>query len=129
MLTPFFELYDKSMIEKVRPLLQMMGKVTPDKLFPLKGSETPKMHMKEWNEDHLNLGFSITPHNILQNDKAMKLLDSENIFEKQTIPSTLVIRAGKDKVVCNKKIEEMYDTLKIGDKQIITYDETDHNLL
>lgn len=40
-----------------------------------------------------------------------------------------MIKAGKDVVVCNKKIEEMYDTLKIGDKQIITYDETDHNLL
>lgn len=82
MLTPFFDLYDKSMIEKVRPLLQMMEKVTPDKMFPMKGSEPSKMHMKEWHEDHLNLGFSITPHNILQNDKAMKMLSTDKIFEK-----------------------------------------------
>lgn len=82
LLAPFYNFKDKSLIEKMRPLLQMMGNVSPDKMFPASGNSSAKMHMKEWNEDPLNMGSMITPHNILQIEKALKTLDSDMVFQK-----------------------------------------------
>ena len=54
------------------------------------------------------------------------MLNIDMVFQNKSIPSTLVIRAGsffgitgKDAVVCNfcnRKTEEFYDALEIGDK-------------
>jgi alpha-beta hydrolase superfamily lysophospholipase len=40
-----------------------------------------------------------------------------------------MVRSGKDKVVCNSKIEEVYERLGTEDKTLITYDEVDHSIL
>lgn len=40
-----------------------------------------------------------------------------------------MVRCGKDKVVCNSKIEEVYNRLGADDKTLITYDEIDHSIL
>ena len=59
------------------------------------------------------------------NIEAMKALKSDEVFENSRIPS-LIIRGGKDTVVCNNKIQEFFETMPSTDKQMITYDDVDH---
>lgn len=57
----------------------------------------------------------------------MKRVDE--LFEKVSMP-TFVVRGGLDKVVCNDKIEQFYESMPAdADKLMLTMDEADHNIL
>ena len=56
----------------------------------------------------------------------MEALNSQNIYEKIKAP-TLMIAAGKDRVVSYPKILEFFENMET-DKQLLKYDEVDHNL-
>lgn len=127
-LVPYFDMHDRNYLEKFKPMLQMMGKVSPDSAIPLAKKSPPRNHMKEWKADPLYQGDHITSHNIVVNEEAMNMLKTERVFEKVHTPA-LVIRAGKDKTVSGVKIKEFYETIPTYDKQMITYDECDHNIL
>ena len=70
----------------------------------------------------------MSPHNILENEKAMSTLKSEHIFRRVTTP-TLTIKCGLDTVVCNETINTFFQEIANRDKQMITYDDVDHNPL
>ena len=57
---------------------------------------------------------------------ALDRLNEEKIFSKLDSTPLLILRAGQDKTVCNVKINEMFETVPIKDKQMITYDDADH---
>ena len=50
------------------------------------------------------------------------------LFEKEC-PPTLILRAGLDESVDNGKIQEYFETIPQKDKQMLTYDDVDHQLL
>jgi hypothetical protein len=65
-------MYDKNMLEKMRPIVDMIKSVSPDKSLPI--SWPKKKHLEEWLSDELDLGNQISPHNIEVNDKAFSAL-------------------------------------------------------
>jgi alpha-beta hydrolase superfamily lysophospholipase len=120
---PYLGLYDTAMLEKMRPIVDMLKAVSPNKALPL--NHPRKKHLEEWLGDSLDLGGSVSPHNIEVNDRAFAALDQERIFERVTTPS-LILRGGLDTVVSNDKIDEFFQTIPVRDKNMITYDDVDH---
>ena len=74
---PYFDLYDKEMLSKMKSIVEVLNKVSPNKMIPLRGSNPERAHLKLWKNDELNLGDQVSPHNILENEKAMSTLKSE----------------------------------------------------
>ena len=70
---PYFGLYDKAMLEKMRPILDMVKAVSPNKALPL--NHPKKKHLEEWLGDDLDLGGSVSPHNIEVNDRSFAALE------------------------------------------------------
>lgn len=64
---------------------------------------------------------------MIQNDEAMKRIKNEKMFDKMT-PPILILRAGLDTIVDNKEVNDYFTRLPQPDKQMITYDEVDHNI-
>ena len=102
---PYFDVHDKNMLEKMRPLVEMVKAVSPDKALPLNWPS--KKHLEEWLRDDLEQGSSISPHNLEVNDRAFAAFKQERIPERITNP-TLILRSGLDKVVSNSKIDEFF---------------------
>ena len=123
---PYFDLYDRSQLEKLLPMLKVIEKISPNKSIPM-GDKTAKRHLQKWQADPLNLGLVMSPNNAVVNAQAMEQLEAKKVVENISMPS-LYIRAGKDKVVSNKRIQEEFQKTTSQDKQIITYDELDHGI-
>ena len=107
-------------------MVELFNKVTPNKQIPLKHNSL-KAHMRQWKSDELYLGDQVSPHNILENEKAMSTIKSEHIFNRVVVP-TLVLKCGLDNVVCNQTINEFFREIPNRDKMMITYDDVDHSL-
>ena len=98
---PYFGLKDPSMLDKIRPIVQAMSKMTPNQKIQIKDYKKAKKHVQDWLNNTSNiLGSSISPHNVVQNDLAMKRIREEQLYKKDTSP-VLVIRAGQDTEVDN----------------------------
>jgi hypothetical protein len=42
---PYFDLYDKTMLSKLKALVEVLNKVSPNKMIPLKSSGPPRAHL------------------------------------------------------------------------------------
>jgi len=124
---PYFGMKDKQLLERLRPVAQVMSRVSPNQSIPLRDGKPVKKHLQEWINDPLHLGTAVTPHNLVQNDAMMQRLASERIAERTTTPS-LLIRAGGDDLVDNKAIQDFFRTIPVTDKQMMTYDEVNHSI-
>lgn len=108
---PYFGLKDPSMLDKIRPIVQAMSKMTPNQKIQIKDYKKAKKHVQDWLNNTSNiLGSSISPHNVVQNDLAMKRIREEQLYKKDTSP-VLVIRAGQDTEVDNKEIQKYFEQL------------------
>ena len=67
---PYFDLYDKEMLNKLKAMVKVLNAVSPNKMLPF-GGKNIKAHLQQWKGDELHLGDHISPHNILENEKAM----------------------------------------------------------
>ena len=106
---PYFGLKDPSMLDKIRPIVQAMSKMTPNQKIQIKDYKKAKKHVQDWLNNTSNiLGSSISPHNVVQNDLAMKRIREEQLYKKDTSP-VLVIRAGQDTEVDNKEIQKYFE--------------------
>jgi acylglycerol lipase len=123
---PYFDLYDKDMLTKMKAMVTMLNAVSPNKMIPF-GSKSIKAHLQQWKTDEFYLGDHISPHTILENEKAMSVLKNEQTFSRVTIP-TLILKCGLDKMVCNSSINKFFEEIPIRDKMMITYDDVDHSL-
>lgn len=100
---PYFDVYDRRLLDKLEPVVKMIYKVTPDKKVNI-ADRAPKRHLEQWMNDPINQGSTASPHNIMQNIKVMRDIKEKGIMTSNYTPS-LVIRGGKDTVVCNKAIQ------------------------
>jgi len=89
------------------PILQMMTKVSPNKSIPV-SSANRKKHLDDWESDQHFLGHQVTANNINANREATTHF-SENNLAHQIVTPTMVIRSGKDKVVCNSATQNVFD--------------------
>merc|ERR1712086_744337 len=99
---PYFAMKDKQLLERLRPVAQVMSRVSPNQSIPLRDGKPVKKHLQEWINDPLHLGTTVTP--------------------------SLVIRAGNDDLVDNKAIQDFFRTIPVTDKQMMTYDEVNHSI-
>ena len=93
----------------------MFEKISPDKQLDMSDRKEAKLHLKEMKQDPLNIGSKITPSNILVNERGFEIIEKEKIFDKVETP-TLVLKGGKDKVVCNNKIDEFFKQIPVEQK-------------
>ena len=99
LVAPYFALHDPRMMERLKPAIQMFGKVSPNKEIPM-GEKVKKKHLEQVRSDPLYYGSTITPNNILVNDQAMQAFSADRIASKMKAP-TLLVLGGKDTVVSN----------------------------
>ena len=63
---PYFAMKDPRLLEKIRPIVQAMVKVTPNQKIQIKDFKKSKKHLHEWlNDTCHSLGSQVTPHNVI----------------------------------------------------------------
>ena len=51
---PYFALFDKEMLKKLKPMVEVLNKVSPNKAIPM--PVTKRAHLQAWHSDELFLG-------------------------------------------------------------------------
>jgi hypothetical protein len=77
-LAPYFKLKKPQSMDKIKPMLQMMSQINPNKTIPFGGNKI-KLHLKEWQNDPLYLGRQISYKNILEMEKSLSRFENEKI--------------------------------------------------
>ena len=50
---PYFDLYDKEMLTKLKAMVKVLNAVSPNKMIPI-GSKNIKAHLQQWKGDELH---------------------------------------------------------------------------
>jgi alpha-beta hydrolase superfamily lysophospholipase len=106
---PYFQLKDRRLLDKLKPLTAVIEKLSPFKELPM-GNGNDKLHLKQLRQDPMHFGSKISPNNIKVNESALNRFKSEEIVSKVSHP-TLILTCGKDNVVCNKEIQWFSENL------------------
>ena len=63
-IAPYFDVYDRRILDKLEPVVKMIYKITPDRLINIQ-DKPPKRHLEQWMQDPINLSATASPHNVI----------------------------------------------------------------